>query len=98
MAGDRDRPERPRAEVEILPPERIGGEPAWRQTDWRGYGASSHRIYVARLGPLGVILLMVIVGIFAAVILLALVGAVLIWMPIVALVIAAGAVYRLLRR
>jgi len=38
-----------------------------------------HRIYVARLGPFGVALLMLIVGILAAVILLAVVGAVLIW-------------------
>jgi hypothetical protein len=57
-----------------------------------------HRIYVARLGPFGVALLMLIVGILAAVILLAVVGAVLIWIPVFALLLAAGVVFRLLRR
>ena len=98
MAGDPHRPERPGAEAEILPPERLGGEPAWRQSAWHGYGTYSQRIYVTRLGPLGVILLMLMIGGLAAVILLALLGAVLIWIPVVALVVAAGAVFRLLRR
>jgi len=99
MAGDPHKSERPRAEAEILPPERMGREPAWRQPAWRGYGESSTtRIYVTRLGPLGVFLIMLLVGIFAVVVLLGLLGVALIWLPLVVLAIAAGAVYRLLRR
>jgi hypothetical protein len=41
---------------------------------------------------------MLIVGVLAAVILLAVIGAVLIWIPVVALLVAAGAIFRLLRR
>jgi hypothetical protein len=58
----------------------------------------THRIYVGRLGPLGIALVMLIVAILAAIILLALLGAVLLWIPVVALIIAAGAIFRLLRR
>ncbi|MGA3307616.1 MAG: hypothetical protein ABSD08_03225 [Xanthobacteraceae bacterium] len=58
----------------------------------------THRIYVARLGPFAIALLMLIVGVLAAVILLAVIGAVLIWIPVVALLVAAGAIFRLLRR
>ena len=43
-------------------------------------------------------LLMLIIGVVIAVILLAVVGAVLIWIPILALLVAAGAIFRLLRR
>jgi hypothetical protein len=39
-----------------------------------------------------------IVGILAAVILLAVLGAVLIWIPMIALLVAAGAIFRILRR
>jgi len=59
---------------------------------------ATHRIYVARLGPFGIALLMLIIGVLAAVILLAVVGVVLIWIPVVALLVAAGAIFRLLRR
>ncbi len=41
---------------------------------------------------------MLIVGVLAAVMLLAVVGAVLIWIPLVALLVAIGAVFRFLRR
>ena len=41
---------------------------------------------------------MLIVGVVIAVILLAVLGAVLIWIPVLALLVAAGAIFRLLRR
>jgi hypothetical protein len=41
---------------------------------------------------------MLILGFVAAVILLAVVGAILVWIPILALLVAAGVVFRLLRR
>lgn len=102
MVDDPDQPQRPRVEPEIIPPDRT---PRWsdrhRQT-WRPFTSSAadetHRVYVARLGPFGIALLMLIVGVLAAVMLLAVVGAVLIWIPLVALLVAIGAVFRFLRR
>jgi hypothetical protein len=101
MAEDSNQPERPRLEPEIIPPDRTRREPDWPQNAWRPHASTAggmHRIYVARLGPFGVALLMLIVGILAAVILLAVVGAVLIWIPVFALLLTAGVVFRLLRR
>lgn len=102
MAYHSDQPERPRLEPEIIPPDRSRREPHWRQPAWGPYASSAaretHRIYVARLGPVSVALLMLIVGVLAAAILLAVLGAVLIWIPIVALILAAGAILRILRR
>jgi uncharacterized membrane protein YoaK (UPF0700 family) len=58
----------------------------------------TQRIYVARLGPFGIALLMFIVGALAAVILLAVLGAILVWIPVFALLLVAGFAFRLLRR
>lgn len=100
MMKDSNRPERPRLEPEIIPPDRTGSD--WRQhagrPDVSTLAGGAHRIYVTRLGPFGVALLMLVVGILAAVILLAVLGAVLLWIPVVALLLAAGAIFRLLRR
>ncbi len=112
MVDDPDQPERPRVEPEIIPPDRNPRRPDWRQQAWRRQAwrrqtwqpffstaaDETHRIYVARLGPLGVALLILIVGVIAAVILLALVGVILIWIPAVALLVAVGALFRLFRR
>ncbi len=103
MVDDPDQPERPRVEPEIIPPDRIPRQPEWRRRQtWQPFFSTAadetQRIYVARLRPLGVALLMLIVGVIAAAILLALVGAVLIWIPAVALLVAVGALFRLFRR
>ena len=103
MVDDPNQPERPRVEPEIIPPDRnphagpIGtgrlGSPFFSTA-----ADETHRIYVARLGPFGIALLMLIVGVVVAVILLAVVGAFLIWIPVVLLLVAVGAIFRLLRR
>ena len=98
MAEDHDRPERPRLEPEIIPPERSRGDSEWPPHAWPNASAHRQRIYVARLGPFGFALLMAMIGIVVALILLAVVGAILVWIPILALLLAAGFVYRLLRR
>jgi len=102
MANNFDRPERPRLEPEIIPPAGSRREAYWRQHAWRPYAASqangTHRIYIASLGPFGTALFMLIIGILAAVLLLAVLGAVLIWIPILVLLVAAGAIFRMLRR
>jgi hypothetical protein len=100
MAHYSDRPERPRLEPEIIPPARGRREPGWQHDVWEPYAprAASHRLYVARFGPFGLAMLMLIVGFLAAVILLAVVGAILVWISILALLVGAGVVYRLLWR
>ena len=91
--------EQPRAEPEIIPPERNRSDSDWR---WDGYpttaAGETHRIYFRPLGPFGFAVLMLIIGIIAAAILFAVVGAVLLWIPILVLLLAAGAIIRLLRR
>jgi hypothetical protein len=101
MAEDSNQPERPRLEPEIIPPDRTRRQPDWPQNAWRPYTSTTggtQRIYVARLGPLGIALLMLIVGALAAVILLAVLGAILVWIPVFALLLVAGFAFRLLRR
>jgi hypothetical protein len=101
MANDIHGPERPRLEPEIIPPARGRRGTDWFEDAWRPYASGpggTHRIYVARLGPFGLAMLMVAIGLIVAMILLAVVGAILIWIPVFALLLAAGVVFRLLRR
>jgi len=99
MTDDSNLSERPRVEPEIIPPERNRPSSNWQRHAYESAMAGeTHRIYVGRLGPFGFAILMLIVGIVAAAILFAVVGAVLIWIPILMLLLAAGAIIRLLRR
>ena len=96
MADDRDRPERPRFEPEIIPP---GGAPdrsAWRAQSY-AETSGTHRIYVGRLGPFGGILLLAAIVVVAVIALLAFLGALLLWVPLLALVVLIAAVSGLLR-
>jgi hypothetical protein len=101
MADDRDQPERPRVEPEIIPPDRGGRQSDWRRSPWRSsaftqtYG--TQRIYVARLGPFGFALLMLAIAAIVAFIMIALLGFVLIWIPVVAVIVVIAALFRLLR-
>jgi hypothetical protein len=94
MPGNPDQPERPRAEPEILPPERGSGRP-----DWPPFGyQTSQRIFVGRIGPLGFGLMILMVGLFAAAFLVILIGTALLWIPIAAAIFLVAAVAGLLRR
>jgi hypothetical protein len=101
MADDRERPERPRVEPEIIPPDRGGRQSNWRQPLWRTDGFTqtrgTHRIYVARLGPFGLALLLLAIAALVVFVLITVLGVVLIWIPVVAVVIIIGALFRLLR-
>ena len=106
MANDRDQPELPRVEPEIIPPDRQErGGPGrgfdWRRPAWRADGqnetAGMHRVYVARIGPLGFALLTLAFAILAAAFLLIFAGAILLWLPVVALLIVVVAIFRFLR-
>ena len=81
---------RPRAEPEIIPP---GDQPArWEDSD-----ATAPRIHVVRMGPVGVFALLLIVALLAAVFAVVLVGAILIWIPIAGLLLAVAIVSSLWR-
>lgn len=98
MTYDDDQPERPRAEPEIIPPDRGGDPHDWRNPPW--YGADirgTRRIYVGRVGPFGIALLMLAIAAIVVLVVIVAIGAVLIWIPLVAVVVAAGALLRLLR-
>ena len=96
MTDERSSPqgERPRSEPEIIPP----GTPLRRPRDDPFSDTFfAQRIYVAPLGPLGLIALVLAIGVIAVVLLALVVGAVLFWLPIVALIVAAAIVGSRLR-
>lgn len=99
---DQKRPERPRVEPEIIPPDRGSRGSDWTRSPWRGgaYGETrgTQRIYVTRLGPFGVALLFLAIAAIVAIILIAALGAVLIWIPVVAVLVVVAALFRLFRR
>ena len=97
MTDDRNQPERPRVEPEIIPPDRGGRQSPWAPYEFAQTRGTS-RIYVTRLGPFGIALIMLAIAAIAAIFLIALLGAFLIWIPIIAVVLIAGALLRLLRR
>jgi hypothetical protein len=89
-------------EPEIIPP---GQEP----TDWpRGqrdpwasfhvHGTGGTRVYVRRIGPVGILLLAVLLGTIAALVFVVMVGAFLIWIPVAVLLFVAAVVGGLMRR
>ena len=103
MAKVPNQPERPRVEPEIIPPER-GGGPNERGADWPpppyGFTQSrgTHRFYVSRIGPFGFALLMLVIGLLAAVMLLILIGTALLWIPVIAVMAVIAAFSGLWRR
>ena len=102
MAKYSDQPERPRAEPEIIPPDRSGGpgrrDPAWSAPDGFPPAYGTQRVYVGRIGPFGFALLLLVVGFLAAVMLLILIGTALLWIPLVAVLVIAAVISRLFRR
>jgi hypothetical protein len=94
-------PERPRVEPEILPPDRSGRNGQnWPPPPY-GYTAGtngSQRIFITRIGPFGFGLASLVIGLFAVVLLLLLIGTALIWLPFVAAIVILGAVVGALRR
>jgi hypothetical protein len=97
MGQDPNNPERPRVEPEILPPDRRrGGDwpPPYGFSETRG----THRFYVTRMSPFGFALMMLLIGLLAAVFLLVLIGAALIWIPVLAVFVVIAAFFRLFGR
>jgi hypothetical protein len=104
MSDDPNKPERPRFEPEIIPPDSDGQQSGWRYSpsrDWRGapFGGSqgTQRVFVTRLGPFGIAILLLAIAAIVTIILIAAVGAVLIWIPVIAAVLIIGALLRVFR-
>jgi hypothetical protein len=91
--------EEPRSEPEIIPPDRAERQTAQSAPRMRIFVDThgTERVYMAKLRPLGFILMMLTMGILSAVILVLLLGAFLIWIPLVSLLIAGAVIFRLLR-
>jgi hypothetical protein len=92
--------ERPAAEPEIIPPGHSSS--AWQGRDAPPggfFGARyGQRVYVTKVGPVGLALLALLVVLVVAAILVFVIGALLVWIPVVALLVAAGIVLTGLRR
>ncbi len=87
--------EKPRHEPEIIPPGAAGArwDPSPRWSSARG----TQRIYVAKIGPFGFLLMALAVAALAALVVVLIVGAFLIWIPIAGLLLAAAVMSGLLR-
>lgn len=100
MTNDRNQPERPRVvEPEIIPPGEHRSD--WRNSPWSddvyGQTRGRQRIYVSRIGPFSMALLMLAIAAIVAIVIVAALGLVLFWLPIVVLIVVAAALFRLLR-
>jgi hypothetical protein len=91
--------EQPRSEPEIIPPGESEHPWLWaRRRTWDSPdGRGSQRFYFARLGPFTTFLFVAAIGLVAALLLILFLGAFLIWIPILALLVAAAMVSSLLR-
>lgn len=94
MTDQPKQPEQPRFEPEIIPPGELHDPRGTRvfidQT-------TTEQIYVGKIGPFGLFMLALGIGAVIAVVLVLLLGAFLLWIPIVGLLIAAGLVAGVLR-
>jgi hypothetical protein len=100
MPSNRDQPERPRREPEIIPPgnDRPGRDSRSPPSHGFNERRSTHRVYVSRIGPLGFALLLLMLALFGGVFLLALIGAALIWFPVLLVFAVIAAIAGLIRR
>jgi hypothetical protein len=86
--------EEPRSEPEIIPPGHAKRGPT-RISE--SIDAHVGRVYIAKVGPLGAILLTLVVGLLSAVLMVLLFGALLVALPAVVLLVTAAIVAGLLR-
>lgn len=100
MPSNRDQPERPRREPEIIPPgnDRPGRDSRWPPSHGFNERRSTQRVYVSRIGPFGFALLLLMLALFGGVFLLALIGAALIWFPVLLVIAVIAAIAGLIRR
>ena len=87
--------ERLRAEPEIIPPGQPDVSRDGMGTPSEGFFGTRDggRIYVAKVGPWGLIVLAALALLVAAAVVVFLIGALLIWVPIVAVLVSAGILF-----
>ena len=87
-------------EPEIIPPDHSRAEAMHGRPDpWSSTNVyTTHRIYVRRIGPLGIFLAALLIGTLAAVVFVVLVGAFLVWIPVTILLFVAAVIVGLMRR
>jgi hypothetical protein len=91
--------EKPRAEPEIIPPDSDDRQSKSSTARIRVFvdESGTRHVYVTRLWLLGILLLALTIGILFAIILVLVLGAFLIWIPLVGLLVAAAIISGLLR-
>ena len=98
---ERSTPERPRAEPEILPPERRDPRtdipPPWSADPGGAHVHGTYRIRVVKLGPVSAGLLALGIGIVSAVFFVVMLGTLLVLIPVIGLIIAAAIIAALVR-
>ncbi len=96
MTDDSNQPERPRVEPEIIPPGRHQSD--WRNSPWRDDAYSgTQRVYVTRIGPFGMALLILAIAAIVVFVIVAALGLMLFWLPVVVMIVIAAGLFRLLR-
>jgi hypothetical protein len=85
----------PHPEPEIIPPDHAG--PDKRRTGVFVDARGTERVYIARLHPLGFILVVLIVAILSAVMIALLLGTLLIWLPLLVFFVAGVIIVAVLR-
>ncbi|MEJ2374533.1 MAG: hypothetical protein P8Y71_03635, partial [Pseudolabrys sp.] len=85
----------PRAEPEIIPPDRAGRDKHRKRTFTDAYG--NERIYVAQVSPVGSILVVLVAAILLAVMLVLLLGALMIWLPVLVFFVAGAFIVAIVR-
>jgi hypothetical protein len=89
-------PEKPRFDPEILPPDHSRARASSDGSAWM-HESGVHRIYVGHVGPFGIGLLALGIGLFAAVAILLVLGAFLILIPVAGLLLAVAIISGLAR-
>jgi len=87
-------------EPEIIPPGHDSPDWEHRRPDaWTSFDMhGGRRVYVRRLGPIGILLTAALIGTIAALVFVVMVGAFLIWIPVAVLLFVAAVVAGLMRR
>jgi Flp pilus assembly protein TadB len=89
----------PRSEPEIIPPRRAGSRAQRDRTIWAASDRQGlHRIYVAKLGPSGLVVLSLGLVFLVVCALFLIAGAILIWIPLAAILLVGSIVAAFLRR
>jgi hypothetical protein len=93
------KPEQPRVEPEIIPPERSRTRVYQGGPDWfTGNERNTSRIFVARLGPpWGIIGIVLLIGLITGAVLAIVLGALLIAIPVIGLLVAGALIANALR-